>query len=278
MPIQLEQPIKALSEQEFHDLDFQVMRLAFDIQNQLGRFYDEKIYQKELLRACLINGIQANAEVKICLAHKAFKKDLFIDLLLNYGAIYELKTASAIASDYQIQALDYLLLTEIKHGKIVNFRPPSVEHEFVSTTLDFTARRNVKVDDNLWLHHSETADKLKSITLEILADWGAFLNTALYKEAICYFFGGQENIIQPVRITTGEIELGTQKIPLLSQTETFCISSLKNGIPAYRKHLQRFLDHTDLDTLYWINLNGSEIQFSSVSNSNHSVLNYSDLS
>jgi hypothetical protein len=118
MPIQLEPPIRALPEQEFHDLDVQIMRLAFDLQNDLGRFYDEKIDQEELLRACLINGIQANAKIKI--------------------------------------------------------------------------------------HNS---------------CWGAFLNTALYKEASCHFLGGQENIIQPVRITTGGTERGTQRIPLLPEKQ-----------------------------------------------------------
>jgi GxxExxY protein len=278
MPVQLEQPIKALSEQEFHALDFQVMRLAFDIQNQLGRFYDEKIYQHELIRACQRNGLTARAEVKIRLTYKSFEKDLFIDLLLNSGAIYELKTASAIVSDHRIQTLDYLLLSGVQHGKIINFRPPSVEHEFVSTTLNFTDRQNLSVHDELRPRRSETADKFKTVTLEILNDWGAFLNTALYKEAICHFFGGQDQITRPIQIKSDHTELGSQKIPLLSPAETFCISSLKSNIPAYQKHLQKFLNHTDLSTLYWINLNGTEIRFSSIHNPNHSVPNYPDRS
>jgi GxxExxY protein len=278
MPVQIEQPINALSEREFHDLDFQVMRLAFDIHNQMGRFYDEKIYQNELIRLCQHNGIETSSEVKICLTHQTFKKELFIDLLLNHGAIYELKTASAIISDHRIQTLDYLLLSDVKHGKIINFRPPSVEHEFVSTTLDSHARRNISVREEPGFRRSDTADKLITVTLEILTDWGAFLNTALYKEAICHFFGGQDTIVRPVKIKSADTELGSQKIPLLSPGETFCISSLKKDLPAYQKHLQQFLNHTDLSTLYWINLNGTEIGVSSILNPNHSVLNYSDRS
>lgn len=266
MPIRVAQPINALSEQEFHNLDFQLMRWVFDIHNRLGRFYDEKIYQNELLRMCRTNGLTAEAEVKINLTHKTFEKALFIDLLLENGAIYELKTAAAIASDYRIQTLDYLLFPGIKHGKIINFRPPSIEHEFVSTTLDLTARRNFSIDDKLWIHESETAQQLKTTTLEILTDWGTFLNTTLYKEAICHFFGGQENITQPIEIRPSDTVIGMQKITLLSDTETFCISSLKNGIPTYRSHLQRFLNCTDLAALHWINLNRTQIQFVSLKN------------
>ena len=89
MPIHLKQPIKALSEQEFHDLNFHVMRWAFDAHNRLGRFYDEKIYQNERLQACLAAGLKAETEVKIRLTHKTFKKDLFIDRLLENGSVFQ---------------------------------------------------------------------------------------------------------------------------------------------------------------------------------------------
>lgn len=64
MPVQLKQPIQCITEQEFHDLDFQIMRWAFDAHNQLGRFYDEKIYQNELLNTCRDNGLIAETELK----------------------------------------------------------------------------------------------------------------------------------------------------------------------------------------------------------------------
>ncbi len=261
MPIQLEQPIKALSEQEFHDLDFQVMRLAFDAHNRLGRFYDEKIYQNELLNLCRDNGISAETEVKIGLTHKSFTKDLFIDLLIENGSVYELKTANSIVSDYRIQTLDYLLLSNIRHGKIIIFRPPSVEHEFVSTSLAPSDRRNISILEESWHHGSETADKLKSIASDLFDDWGAFLDSKLYKEAICHFFGGQEEISVPIEILKNGCSIGTQKIPLFSSTETFCISSVKIDVSGYQNHLQRFLNCTPLKSLFWINLNRSEVQF-----------------
>jgi len=266
MPILLKQPIQALSEQAFHDLDFQVMRWAFDAHNQLGRFYDEKIYQNELLQKCRENGLVAEAEVKIRLTHKTYKKDLFIDLLLENGAIYELKATDSIVSKHRIQTLDYLLLNNIRHGKIINYRPMSVQHEFVSTTLSLVDRQNYSVCDANWATESKTACQLKDTTLELLSDWGLFLDTALYNEAICHFSGGSEKIIHPIEIKKDGALLGTQKAPLLSPTETFCISSVKRGISTYANHLQRFLNNTSLHALYWINLNNSEVQFYSLKN------------
>ncbi len=39
MPISIDQPIKALSEQEFHDLDYQVVKLAFQAHTPLKQLH-----------------------------------------------------------------------------------------------------------------------------------------------------------------------------------------------------------------------------------------------
>jgi len=276
MPVQLKQPIKPLSEQEFHDLDFRVMRMAFDAHNELGRFCNEKIYQNQLLQACRADGFTAESEVKIQLTHKTFKKDLFIDLLIENGAVYELKVVKGVTAAHRTQALNYLFLTETNHGKIINFNPPSVEHEFVSTSLIRSDRLNFTVCDKTRGQHLQTARKLKTMMVDLLNDWGTFLDTDLYKEAISHFFGGEAAVISPIEIRCNGMLLGTQKAPLISEKESFCISSVKNKKEAYQKHLQRFLNHTSLGYLHWINIDNSHIQFRTLSKENHSDLNYSD--
>lgn len=261
MPIHLEHPISAVSEQTFREIDYQVMKLAFDAHNRMGRFYDEKIYQNELLASCRENGINATNEVKIELTHKTFIKELFIDLLIENGIIYELKVAQAIAPEHRIQTIDYLLASEIQHGKIINFRSASVQHEFVSTTLKHGDRKKISTCDQGWDYTSETAARLKTITMDLVIDWGAFLNTNLYKEAIAHFFGGLQEISRPVDINRNGISIGAQKLPLLSATETFFISSVKTEIGSYQSHLQRLINCTNLKTLFWINLNRTEVQF-----------------
>lgn len=270
MPITVNHPIRLLSEQEFHDLDFQIMKLAFETHNRLGRFYDEEIYQNELAALCQRAGLEAATEVQIGLTHDSFRKNLFIDLFIESGSIYELKAAKAITASYRVQTLGYLFLTGTQHGKIINFRPPSVEHEFVSTSLTQAERRLFSVNEENWNCESESAARLKSIAINLLKDWGVFLNTDLYKEAICHLYGNGEDIIQPVEIKCGSSVLGKQNIPLLSPTESFYVSSVRNGIPTQKIHLQRFMQHTTLRHLHWININNLNIQFQTLSNQNYS--------
>ncbi|HKL21366.1 MAG TPA: GxxExxY protein [Tichowtungia sp.] len=261
MSIYVEHPVRTVSEQTFREIDYRVMKLAFDAHNRMGRFYDEKIYQNELMAACIEMGINATSEVKIELTHKTFAKELFIDLLIEHRIIYELKAARSIISDHRIQTIDYLLLSNIQYGKIVNFRSASVQHEFVSTTLKHADRKKISICDEGWGETSETAVRLMTVTTDLLSDWGAFLDTNLYKEAIAYFFGGLEEISKPVEIYRNGAPIGTQRLPLLSPTKTFFISSIKTGIESYQSHLQRLLNCTHLTSLFWINLNRSEVQF-----------------
>lgn len=266
MPIRPKHPIGKPTEQEFHKLDYTIMRLAFDAHNQLGRFYDEKIYQNALLDACHRNGIEAETEFEVELTHQGFSKSFFIDLLLNGSSVYELKTLKAIGDPQRIQTLDYLFMTDTNHGKIINFRPPSVEHEFVSTSLSNHARHSFKTYETDWHEHSENAAQLKPMLSALLNDWGAFLNTATYQEAICHLLGKGNDMVQPVEIKSGNTTLGYQNTPLLSQMEAFCLSSVVKDVSTYKAHLLRFLSHTQLQFLYWINFNRFKIQFTTLEN------------
>jgi hypothetical protein len=50
MAVTLPIPIRRLSQSEFGELAFDVMRHVFAIHNEIGRFFDEKIYKRELAR------------------------------------------------------------------------------------------------------------------------------------------------------------------------------------------------------------------------------------
>lgn len=75
MPIIHSVWIKAISEEEFHVLDYKVMGLAFSIQRELGRFWNEMIYQKELAYRCQQAGFEHVAtEVPIRVSYQDFNK------------------------------------------------------------------------------------------------------------------------------------------------------------------------------------------------------------
>jgi GxxExxY protein len=152
MPIKHKIDIKPISEDDFHLLDYKVMDLAFSIHNEMGRLWDEKIYQNELARRCREIGfekVMTEAPVYACFGD--FEKLYQIDLLINNSVVYELKTVRSLNEDHLKQALHYLFLLNLRHGKLVNFRPQSVEYRFVSTRLTPEKRFDFKIIDHDYL-------------------------------------------------------------------------------------------------------------------------------
>jgi len=135
MPFAISIPVAPISQNEFFALDHRMMAMAFAIHNEVGRFCDENVYRDELANRCKEAGLVAHREVHIKATHNGFQKDYFIDLLINHGAVYELKATESLTSNHHRQIISYLLMAELTHGKLVNFREPSVQQRFCSTTL-----------------------------------------------------------------------------------------------------------------------------------------------
>ena len=57
MPVDSPISLCPISREEFARLDYQIMRLAFDCQNELGRLCDEIIYQNDLAARILEAGL-----------------------------------------------------------------------------------------------------------------------------------------------------------------------------------------------------------------------------
>lgn len=47
MPIEVSKKLKRISDNEFRSLDNKIMAIIFSIHKELGRFWNEKIYQNE---------------------------------------------------------------------------------------------------------------------------------------------------------------------------------------------------------------------------------------
>ena len=72
-------PVVLIDQERFHEIDRIVMGQSFAIQNEMGRFFDERIYQEELLRRCSDAGISVQREVLLRISHRNFHKDYFLD-------------------------------------------------------------------------------------------------------------------------------------------------------------------------------------------------------
>ena len=98
----------------------------------------------------------------------------------------------------------------------------------------------------------------------LVKEWGAFLDSNLFTEAVTHFFGGEDHVISPIPIIEGDRTLGLQKVRLLNPKTSFTISATTKNIDYYRSHIKRFLDHTPLKAVQWVNFNQHKIEFRTV--------------
>lgn len=260
MPIECSVGLNPISQRDFHLLDELVMEQVFAVHNDLGRFHDEKIYQNELSYRCREMGFEeVLTETPIRVSHDTFIKIYSMDLLINNAAMYEMKAANALNQEHRKQALNYLLLTGINHGKLVNMRSQSVQHEFVSTTLTPETRRQFTIDCEKWQELNEDSVWLREKLTDLLADWGAFLDLQLFYDAISHFRGGEGNVVKSITVASNGRELGRQKVHLLSSDIMFRLSALTGDTCFHERHLRRFLAHTSLRAVQWVNFNHHNI-------------------
>lgn len=258
MPVVVHAELRRPTQEEFAAISYDVMHHLFAIHNEFGRFLREEIYKQELL--VRRNGIQL--EVPIDVSFGRFTKRYEMDVLADHCAVFELKTVEFLAPQHRAQLLHYLLLADLPHGKLVNMRTDVVEHEFVNTTLRLADRRQFSVVDDGSADTELELRPVKDLFLALVNDWGTGLELPLYTEAMTKLLGGEDHVIQEIEIISGSRVAGRQKVLLASPGTVFKITSIdERGRERFADHARRFIQHTRMDALLWINITLHEVMF-----------------
>lgn len=260
MPISVDAQLTKLSQAEFAEISYGVMAEIFALHNELGHLFDEKVYKHAL--GYRIDDLQT--EVEIGISFKDFCKSYYMDALASSGAVFELKTVDAIHPRHRSQLLNYLLLTELQHGKLVNVRTEKVEHEFVNATQTRADRIKFKMNDMAWHSSKGFGSAEQSLVMEMLHDWGTGLERSLYEEALIYFLGGEDNVVCDVDVFLGGNLISSQSAFLCSHCTAFKVTKFENNADLYRNNLSQFLAKTSLETIQWINISRNHITFETI--------------
>jgi len=182
-------------------------------------------------------------------------------LIVGESFVYEFKTVAVLLGEHEAQLLNYLLLTNTAHGKLVNFRPSKVISRFVNAPVDKERRRTIKIVCD---EFTKDAISLRTILLDLLRDWGMFLDLALYVQALTHLLGGEEDVTRMIPTARGKVPLGNQQMHPFSDYAAFRITGFKGDLSAQEHHLRRMLRLTSLKSIDWINLCREEVSLVTV--------------
>jgi len=95
----------------------------FEVYHELGNGFREEVYQQCLEREFTARGIQFDAkrELKIFYKGEPIEKIYIPDFVCYDKIIVEIKAVDALSPEHRSQLMNYLKLTKLKLGLLVNF-------------------------------------------------------------------------------------------------------------------------------------------------------------
>jgi GxxExxY protein len=263
MPIIVNADLIPMTQRQFSVVAYEVMAEAFSIHNELGSLFDEAVYRNAL--AARLTDVLTEVQIKV--AFGDFQKDYFVDALVSSGGVFEFKAVGNIVSRHRSQLLNYLLLMELSHGKLINFGARQVEHEFVNTNLTYADRVVFSVDDNCWTQSEGFGADEKNLVLDILHDWGVGLEGVLYKNALMHFIPNKYGLPQKLDVFQNGRSIAQQPVSLCGEFSAIHVTTIQDENPCFEKQLIRLINSTKLESLQWINVARQKVTFKTLQRS-----------
>jgi GxxExxY protein len=109
---------------------FQIVGAAIEVLNHVGHGFHEKPYENALVVEFDLRKIPCQQQKSFDLTYKSCKVGEFIPDLIAFNAvIVDTKTIDRITDFERGQMLNYLRITKLRVGVILNFKNPRLEWE-----------------------------------------------------------------------------------------------------------------------------------------------------
>ena len=104
------------------ELTNSIIRTFYDVYNELGYGFLEKVYQNALYLELGYRGFPVEAQKQIKVNYKGCQVgEYYADLFVNDSVILELKAAEVIIPEFEYQLINYLKGTDAEVGLLLNF-------------------------------------------------------------------------------------------------------------------------------------------------------------
>lgn len=104
------------------DLTQSILKHFYEVYNELGYGFLERVYQNALYYELKANGFQVEAQKRIKVYYKEMEVgDYFADIIVNDLVILELKAQDYIIEVNEFQLINYLKSTSCEVGLLLNF-------------------------------------------------------------------------------------------------------------------------------------------------------------
>jgi GxxExxY protein len=111
------------------ELTGKILKVCFDVSNELGSGYLESVYEKAMLIALRDAGLKAQSQTPLKVVFRGqIVGEFFADIIVEDTVLLELKAVKALAPEHLAQVMNYLKATGIEVGFLINFGNPKLEY------------------------------------------------------------------------------------------------------------------------------------------------------
>ena len=104
------------------ELTEKVIKAAYEVYNELGFGFLEKVYENALASELKNQGLSVIQQRTIEVYYKQnIVGEYFADLLIDEKVIVEVKSVGKLAKIHEVQLVNYLKATKIEIGLLINF-------------------------------------------------------------------------------------------------------------------------------------------------------------
>ncbi len=104
------------------DLTGSILKIFYEVYNELGYGFLERVYQNALFYELQSNGFTVEGQKKIKVYYKEIEVgEYYADIIVNDLVILELKASEYMVEAYEFQLINYLKSTDIEVGLLLNF-------------------------------------------------------------------------------------------------------------------------------------------------------------
>ena len=108
----------------YEDITHAIIGVFYDVYNDLGPGFLEKVYENALLVELNTRGLKAHSQCPVSVQYKGHTVGEYIaDIIVGDNIICEVKAIQKLRPEHEAQLLNYLKATGIKVGLLLNFGP-----------------------------------------------------------------------------------------------------------------------------------------------------------
>jgi len=114
----------------YSELTGSILNCSFEVMKELGPGFQERIYKNALLITLKQKGLRVETEQPFEVVYRDVVVGRYnADLVVEKTVIVELKCCESLVSEHQAQLFNYLKVSQLPIGLLINFRRRKLEYK-----------------------------------------------------------------------------------------------------------------------------------------------------